>query len=221
MAEKSTFIKIDRKILEWEYYGNVNTFKLFIHLLLTANVKDKKWEGITIKRGELVTSLKNLSQQTGLTLQQVRTALDNLISTKTVTNNSHSKFRIISIKNYDSYQSYNKVVNKQITNKQQTNNKQVTTTKEYKEYKEYKEREEEESFSVDENVPQAIGGKLGKGVLVLSDNQFEELLAMMPLDVMNRYCEKLTDWIIKNKRVCKNHFDIIKKWYEEDYGGAN
>ena len=138
MAEKSTFIKLDRKILDWEYYENITTFKLFIHLLLTANIKDKSWKGITVKRGQLVTSLENLSQQTGLSVQQVRTALKNLISTNTVTNSSYSKFRIISIKNYDSYQGGNKAPHKQITNNQQTDNKQITTTKEYKECKEKK-----------------------------------------------------------------------------------
>ena len=49
------FIKIYRSMLKWEWYEDVNTKAVFLHLLLTANFKDTKWQGITIKRGEVIT----------------------------------------------------------------------------------------------------------------------------------------------------------------------
>lgn len=134
MESKNTFIKLNRKILDWEWYKDANTFKLFIHLLLTANVKDKKWQGIIVKRGELITSVKSLTQQTGLTTFQVRRALDNLITANTATKKTTNKYTVISILNYEKYQAYSKQDNKRTTNEQQTNNKRTTTTKEYKEY---------------------------------------------------------------------------------------
>ena len=39
------FIKIHRSLLEWEWYQDTNTKTVFIHLLLTANYKDKNWKG--------------------------------------------------------------------------------------------------------------------------------------------------------------------------------
>lgn len=79
------WIKIFRQMIDWEWYKDVPTKTLFIHLLLTANYEDKKWKGITIKRGQLITSLNHLSEETGLSKQQVRTALKKLVATHEVT----------------------------------------------------------------------------------------------------------------------------------------
>lgn len=37
------YIKIHRKMLDWEWYDDIPTKTLFLHLLLTANWKDSKW----------------------------------------------------------------------------------------------------------------------------------------------------------------------------------
>ena len=49
------FIKIDRGILDWEWYSDINTTRLFIHLILKANWKDGRFQGQEIKRGSFVT----------------------------------------------------------------------------------------------------------------------------------------------------------------------
>ncbi len=45
------WIKIHRKILDWEWYSDLNVRVVFLHLLLKANHDDKKWMGMDIKRG--------------------------------------------------------------------------------------------------------------------------------------------------------------------------
>lgn len=100
----SGWIKIHRKILEWEWYNDNNTKVVFLHLLLTANHKEKEWRGITVKRGELITSTANLASQLGLTTKQIRRCLDNLKSTgelgmKRASNGAH-----LTLCNYNSYQ---------------------------------------------------------------------------------------------------------------------
>ena len=141
------WIKLHRQILDWEWYSDINCSRLFIHLLLTANAKDKTWKGIEVKRGQLITSLQNLSVETGLTLQQLRTAIKKLKSTGELTTKSTNKFTLVRVVNWEQYQTSDKIVtskttcnatneqqtsNNQITNEQQTNNKQITTTKESK-----------------------------------------------------------------------------------------
>lgn len=120
---KGNFIKLDRKILDWGWYKDANTMKVFIHCLLKANWKDGDFQGITIRRGQFATSISELSQQTGLTPQNVRTAINHLISTNEITNQSTKKYRIITVNNYDLYQDDNKQTNRQLTNSQQTANK--------------------------------------------------------------------------------------------------
>lgn len=122
---KNSWVKLHRKFLNWGWYDDINVKVLFIHLLLKANYQDKKWHGLTVKRGQIVTSLKHLSEETGLSIQNIRTSMGRLKSTHELTHQTTSHYTVITIVNYDKYQS------NQHTS-QQTTNKQLTTTKEYK-----------------------------------------------------------------------------------------
>jgi len=122
------FIQIHRQMLEWEWYDDINTKVLFIHLLIKANWKDKKWRGIDIKRWELLTGRIILAEETWLTQQQIRTSLDKLKSTNEITIKPTNKYSIIKLTNYDTHQQNNQQNTEQTTNKQPTNNQQVTTT---------------------------------------------------------------------------------------------
>ena len=48
------WVKSFRKIKDWEWYKKPLTAHLFQHLVREANHKDKMWQGIEIKRGQLV-----------------------------------------------------------------------------------------------------------------------------------------------------------------------
>ncbi len=54
------WIKLHRQFINWEWYKDINTCKLFLHLILSANHKDKKWRSKMIKRGQLITGRKTL-----------------------------------------------------------------------------------------------------------------------------------------------------------------
>ena len=122
------FIQLHRKLLEWEWYDDINTKVLFIHLLLKANYKEKNWRWIDIWPGEVLTWRITLSDETWLTQQQIRTSLNKLKSTSEITIKPTNKFSIIKLNNYNEYQQVNQQTTKQVTNKQPTNNQQVTTT---------------------------------------------------------------------------------------------
>ena len=128
------YIKLHRKFMEWEWYKNWNVFTVFIHCLLKANWKDKKWEWDIIKRWEFITSYQTLANELSwkhnkFTVMQVRTALKKLNVTGEITIKTTNKFTIVKVNNYNEYQVNNTQDNNQITNKQQTNNNQITTTK--------------------------------------------------------------------------------------------
>ena len=123
------FIILHRKMLDWEWYDCKNTKILFLHLLLTVNWKNKKWKGKTIKRGEIITSREKLAEETLMSIQQIRTALNKLKSTNEITIKTTSKYTHITINKYNDYQENNQQINHQITINQPTNNQQITTTK--------------------------------------------------------------------------------------------
>lgn len=126
------YIKLSRKMLDWEWYKNNNTKILFLHCLLKANWKDGKFENNVIKRGEFVTSLPTLAFETGLTVRQVRTALNHLKTTGELTVRTTSKYSIFTVNNYNAYQSNDRQGDRQVTDKWQTNDSQVTTIEESK-----------------------------------------------------------------------------------------
>ena len=99
------FIKIYRKILEWEWYDDIPTTRLFIHLLLTVNIKDSVWKGREIPAGSRVISLSKLSKEAGLTQKQIRGSLDKLERANCVAKSTTPKYTVITVLNWDSYQS--------------------------------------------------------------------------------------------------------------------
>lgn len=121
------WIKLHRQLLEWEWYDDINTSRLFIHLMLTANHKDNNWRGIEIKRGSRLTSLDKLSKETGLSVSKIRTSIKKLISTSEIASKSHSQHTVFIMKNYDLYQGDDKQVSKRVTNESQTNDKRIAT----------------------------------------------------------------------------------------------
>jgi len=134
------WIKIHRKLLDWEWWDSSDTLKVFLYLLLTGNLTDKLWHGVSLKRGQLVTSYSTVSQQTKIPYQTVRTIFERLKSTGEITVKTTNKYSIVTINNFNQYQPINRQAHSQSTGNQQATNRQLTTAKEYKEYKEYKER---------------------------------------------------------------------------------
>ena len=132
------FIKLHRSMLDWEWYKDANTARVFLHLLLVANWQDGKWHGVEVKRGQRLTSYASLAKETRISVQSVRTALSHLISTGEITCEPTNKYTLITIANYEKYQGEdadtntqsNAQNNEKLTSNQQATNTQLTTNKE-------------------------------------------------------------------------------------------
>ena len=137
------WIKIHRKITEWEWYQDTNTLRVFLHLLLTANYEDKKWQGRIIKRGQTITGRIALADQLNMTEQEIRTALLHLKNTGEINQQATNKYSIITIIKYEDYQITEPEQNGKSTSKQPANNQQTTTPKEVKKDKKIRIKKEE------------------------------------------------------------------------------
>lgn len=104
VRDTTTFIKLDRNILDWGWYTDANTFRVFVHLLLKAQIKDEMYKGVKIKRGDVVASYGSIGKALCLTYDQSRTAIEHLKITNEITVKRHPKFLVISIVNYNRYQ---------------------------------------------------------------------------------------------------------------------
>ena len=156
----SSWIKLHRKLLDWEWFDDKNVFRLFTYLLLTANHSDNKYRGYCIPAGSTVTGLNSLAEKIGLSNQQTRTALDKLKSTNEITIKTNHHFSIISITNWNEYQT-NQQTNQQtdntqertkITNHQQTDNNTIRIKESKKEGLEKKTEPEKSSEKKPEKI---------------------------------------------------------------------
>ena len=117
------FVKVYRKLVNWEWYSDANTTKIFLHCLLKANWKEGSWKGIHYEAGQFITSLSSLSKDNGLSERQVRTALNHLISTGEISSSTTDKTtgkrltrnRIITVNNWVDYQTSDKRTDRQTT----------------------------------------------------------------------------------------------------------
>mgnify|MGYP000904529911 CR=1 FL=1 len=136
------WIKLNKKILKWGWYSDVNVKITFLHLLLVANYEEGEYLGQKIKRGQAVIGLKATSKKIGISIQNLRTALEKLEKSGEITRKSTNKFTLVTIENYSKYQDREAVsnnnANKRLTNDQQTTNKRPTNDQQHLRNKEYK-----------------------------------------------------------------------------------
>ncbi len=100
----TTFVKLDRNLLSWGWFHDSNTLKLWLFIIISANVVPQMFQGVEIKRGSLATSHASLAREMRLTISQIRTALKHLEQTGSVSVRKYPKFLEISVLNYDLYQ---------------------------------------------------------------------------------------------------------------------
>jgi len=140
MKQIQGWIKIHRQLLEWEWYDDINVTRLFLHILLKANHKSKNYKGELIQIGEHLTSREILSNETGLTIRQVRTALTKLKTTNEVSIKSSSQGTKIQVVNYEKYQ----VTTNEVTAKRPASDQQTTSNKNDKNEKKKKNKQKKE-----------------------------------------------------------------------------
>ena len=135
------YIKIWRKLFEHPIWLNSTPEQkcILIVLMELANHEAKKWEWqgkeFVVQRGQMVTSIASIMKECGLGIseQNVRTALNRFKKLGFLTYESTKTGRLITIENYDKWQSAdakpNKEPHRHLTKTSQTPNRHLTTNK--------------------------------------------------------------------------------------------
>lgn len=127
------FVKLFYDILDWGWYGDTNTFRVFMHILLKANYQETEYKGYKIPAGSCVFGRKAWAEELGMTERQVRTALDHLKATNEIAIKTTNRFSIVSLAKWDFWQlkegkATNKTTN-DASDKRPANDQQTTTPK--------------------------------------------------------------------------------------------
>ncbi len=114
------YIKLYRKMMKWGWYTDTNTKCVFLHLLFMACYEPCFFKGIYLEPGQVITTVKEISEGTNISTRSVRTSLERLKSTNELTIKTTNKYSVITLNNYTDYQGTDKDIDKQTTNKRQT-----------------------------------------------------------------------------------------------------
>ena len=221
----SSWIKLDRRILKWGWYSDMNVKGVFLHLLLIASYEDGEYLGNKIKRGQAIIGTVETANQLGITRQQLRTALSKLEKSGEISKKTTNKFTLITIENYNKYQDVTLISNQRatneqptdnqratneqptdnqrVTNEQPTDNQRVTTLKNVKKLKKVKNniyiRPHAGEF---ENVK-------------LTSEELEKLKADYDY-CYEEYIEKLSSYLAQTGKRYKSHYATLLNWIRRD-----
>jgi hypothetical protein len=162
------FIGLYRKFTKWEWYDHSPTKALFLHLILMANHQEGQWHGIPVGRGQHISGRKKLAKALGLSERQIRTAQNNLKSTKEIVTQATSQYTLYTVTEYETYNPRQGLrdpqATKQSTNQRPTNDQPTTTNKNEENEKNEKKEEYMSVFNNFWNTyPSRNGKKLEKG----------------------------------------------------------
>lgn len=69
------YIKLQRNLVDWTWYKDINVKTLFLHCLIKAAYSDCTYKGLIIKRGQFMSTLEQLAEETGLSIQNEKNFL--------------------------------------------------------------------------------------------------------------------------------------------------
>lgn len=189
MKLNNGWVRVYRKMENWEWYQDSVMVHLFIHLLLLANHEQGVWQGVDIQRGQLVTGRKALNRQTGIKESLLRLRLRKLEKSKEITIKRTNKYSIITIVNYELYQKkQEKLTNKDDTNEPNTN-QQLTTNKNIKNIK---NKEDKYYDDVGKNLENRNKKGTAEKDKILQGGDLQNFLSTLPPDEAN-LCRVLID----------------------------
>lgn len=186
------YIKLYRKMTKWQWYSDEVMFRVFMHLLLTANYEPAYWRDVKIERGQTVVSLAKLGATLNYSKDTVLKALKRLESSGEITRRPTARYTIVTISNYNEYQ------DKPTADRPMTD-RRVDPLKEVKKNKKNKEEKEEK-----------------EAVRSASGSQEQNLIDLYGIEATEKYKKRFRDWAEKRGKQNLDCVTTIAKWMEQD-----
>lgn len=233
------WLKLHRSIIDSAVFDDADVLRVWIWLLCNVAFEEHDviycGKVIHLRRGQIATGRKKISQQMGVSENKVYRALNILKTLGNININPNNKFSLITVENWAKFQ-------QEPTAKQQQNNGKATAkptakqhnkrNKERKECKRMNEiepretRDRSSTHSVDSffsdtsekeyNELTALGG-IGKGSVLLSQAQIDSLLEQLSLEEFNKYVEIVADAELSGKKYTrKTHYQAILDMVDQD-----
>lgn len=210
----SSWIKLDRRILKWGWYSDMNVKGVFLHLLLIASYEDGEYLGNKIKRGQAIIGTVETANQLGITRQQLRTALSKLEKSGEISKKTTNKFTLITIENYNKYQNVTLISNQRVTNEQPTDNQRVTNEQPTSNQRVTTLKNVKKLKKVKNNI--YIRPHAGEFENVKLTKEELDKLQVSYSDCYEEYIEKLSSYLAQTGKRYKSHYATLLNWIRRD-----
>ena len=190
------YIKLYRKMTKWQWYSDEVMFRVFMHLLLTANYESAYWRDVKIERGQTVVSLAKLGATLNYSKDTVLKALKRLESSGEITRRPTARYTI----EYQDKPTDNRPqTDRQPTADRPLTDRRVDPLKEVKKNKKNKEEKEEK-----------------EAVRSASGSQEQNLIDLYGIEATEKNKKRFRDWAEKRGKQNLDCITTIAKWMEQD-----
>lgn len=125
------WIRIHRKLIETSWFNKSDYVHLWLCLLLKANHQDKEIfvgsEKVLVKRGQLLTSRHKLSEVVHVQENKIYRILKCFENEHQIEQRKTSRYTVITILNYDTYQKSEQVIEQQMNSKRTADEQPMNT----------------------------------------------------------------------------------------------
>lgn len=215
MAEVNGFIKYYRKILDNPIIcKDSEHFAIWSYLLLNAThtEQEKMFNGqkITLKKGQLITSRKSVSEQFNISESKCERVFKLFKNEQMIEQQTCSKNRLITIVKWNDYQSSEQQNEQQLNNKWTTTEQQVDTNNKDKKEKNDKndKNDNKKSYGTFKNVK-------------LTELEFNKLSLDYPKLNMSDLIQFFDNYIEEKGYKSKSHNLAIRRWVVDAFTKSN
>lgn len=210
------WIKLHRKTLDNPIITKDSDYlAVWIYLLLNTTHKEYdvlfKGERVTLKRGQLLTGRKSISEKLKIDENKVQRILKSLENEHQIEQQKSNKNRLITIVSWDKYQQDEQQNEQQLNNKRTTTEQQVNTNKNVKNIKN------------DDNITTTVGDSCVDGLQEIIEfyNNNTGLIAPYGVEILSDYLKEMpVDLIIlamqkaveADKRTIQYVKGILNNW---------
>ncbi len=202
------WVKLYEKIEDSSIYHDSELVHLWIHLMIKASKFGNRfpWNGgeIKLNPGQLLTGRKKLHDQTGISESKIQRALKRFEKCHMIEQQTTNKNRIITVLNWDKYQS-----SEQQTNSKRTSNEQVTNN-ERTGNEHNQERKKERKKEISSCAPDPENYQIPETLKKWSDKKG------ISFDKLNEYIETCLTWHSSKGNKHVKWDKTIQTWINKD-----
>jgi hypothetical protein len=224
IVSQAGYVKIYRALMDKGYYGDSEYVHLWVHLLMKATYCKREYlfngKIEHLQPGQFITGRNSISKETGIHRSKVERILNCFESEHQIEQQKTNKFRIITITNWDEYQTLEQQDEQQMSIQRASSEHPVSTNK--KDKKDKKDKKEE----IPLGEPFIFMPLVDNSEHPIYPNMIQEWKNLYPKVDVEQALRDIRGWNLANLTRRKTKGGILKhinSWLakEQNHGGSN